>query len=317
MKKSQFPDEQGEDGAFERQEDAFRNFVSRDAQAEFPYAAGRYHLYVCLACPWAHRSLIVRNLLGLEDVLGVSRVDPVRDDRGWAFTGERGTDRDAVNGFAFLSEAYRASDPGFRGRVTVPVLWDRETRQIVNNSEDDICRMFAEVFLPESQTDRPDVPDLFPLDRADEQEAVSDLIYNRIANGVYKAGFSTSQKVYAREATALFKALDEIEARLANGGPYLLGDAMTEADLRLFCVLVRFDAVYFGHFKCNVRRISDYPALTAFLRRLVANPVIRDTIDLNQIKTHYYYTHDDINPHRIIPIGPALDWAAGIPGGDL
>ena len=299
----QFPEEQSADGAFERQEDAFRDWVSADGSTAYPAVAGRYHLYVSLACPWASRTVIVRHVKGLEAVIGLTVVDPIRDERGWAFRDGPGFTTDPVNGFAFLSEAYRASDPKFKGRVTVPVLWDKATRRIVNNSEDDICRMFNDAFGTLGRAE----PDLFPRDISREQEELSAFIYDRVNNGVYEAGFATSQAAYETACRKLFAALDELEARLATRR-YLFGTRIVEADWRLFCTLVRFDAVYHGHFKCNVRRIVDYPNLQGYLLDLYQQPGIAATVNLDHIKRHYYFTHDDINPTRIVPIGPALDF---------
>jgi putative glutathione S-transferase len=298
----QFPKEQSETGEFARQEDAFRNSISDDPDAEHPVASGRYHLYVSFACPWAHRTLIVRALRGLEEAISVTVADPVRDERGWAFRDGANHGRDTVNGFEFLSEAYRATDPGFDGRVTVPVLWDKEKRMIVNNSEDDICRMFNDAFGSVATKSI----DLFPQDIATEQQTLSKFIYDNVNNGVYKAGFATKQSVYEKAARALFDALDQIEERLA-GGRYLFGARMVETDWRLFCTLIRFDPVYHGHFKCNVRRIIDYPNLSGYLRDLYQHPGVRDTVHIDHIKRHYYVTHDEINPTRIVPIGPAQD----------
>lgn len=300
--KAQFPDEQSVDGEFERQEDSFRDRVSHDGSTPYPAARGRYHLYISLACPWANRTLIVRNLKGLASVIGVAVVDPVRDERGWAFREGPAHSKDPVNGFEFLSEAYAATDPAFDGRVTVPVLWDKDTRRIVNNSEDDICRMFNDVFSAVGAS----AVDLFPKDIEEEHAKLSAFIYDRVNNGVYKSGFASSQQAYDRACSALFNALDELEYRLATRR-YLFGSRIVEADWRLFCTLVRFDAVYHGHFKCNVRRIVDYPNLDGYLRDLYQQPGIVETVNLDHIKRHYYITHGDINPTRIVPIGPALD----------
>ncbi len=302
---SEFPDEQGESGEFERQEDAFRNWVSDEDSSAFGLGSGRYHLYVSLACPWAHRTLIVRSLKGLDSVIGVTVVDPIRDEKGWAFREGPGHSKDPVNGFSFLSEAYKASDPDFSGRVTVPVLWDRKTARIVNNSEDDICRMFNGVF---AQLGRGG-PNLFPKHLEAEHGRLCDQIYETINNGVYRAGFATRQEAYSRAATDLFDALDQMEARLGKNR-YLLGDSFVEADWRLFCTLIRFDAVYHGHFKCNLQRILDYPNLSGFLRDLYQHPGIRETVDFDHIKRHYYVTHTAINPTRIVPIGPELNLMA-------
>ncbi|MDQ3622213.1 MAG: glutathione S-transferase family protein [Verrucomicrobiota bacterium] len=299
--KAQYPEEQSEEGEFERQEDAFRDLVSDAGSPPYPAVAGRYHLYVSLACPWASRTLIARNLKGLADAIPVTVVDPVRDERGWAFRDGPGYSKDPVNGFAFLSEAYAATDPGFDGPVTVPVLWDEGTRRILNNSEDDICRMFNDSFRACGNSE----VDLFPKDIEAEHAKLSAFLYDRVNNGVYKAGFASSQQAYEKACRALFSALDELEDRLATRR-YLFGSRTVEADWRLFCTLVRFDAVYHGHFKCNVRRIVDYPNLEGYLRDLYQYPGIAETANFDHIKRHYYITHEEINPTRIVPIGPAL-----------
>lgn len=300
--KAQFPEEQNAEGSFERQEDAFRDFISTDPAAVYPVVADRYHLYISLACPWASRTLIVRDLKGLADTIGVTIADPIRDERGWAFRDGPGYSKDPINRFNFLSEAYAATDPDFDGRVTVPVLWDKVTRRIVNNSEDDICRMFNDAFRALAKSE----VELFPKDIEDEHAKLSTFIHDEVNNGVYKAGFASSQQAYEKACRALFAALDELEARLATRR-YLFGSRIVEADWRLFCTLVRFDAVYHGHFKCNVRRIVDYPNLDGYLRDLYQQPGIAETVNFDHIKRHYYITHDDINPTRIVPIGPALD----------
>jgi len=299
---AQFPEENSDDGEFERQEDAFRHWIRRDGSTPYPPDANRYHLYICLACPWAHRTLIVRHLKQLDSRIGVTAVDPVRDERGWAFRTGQGFSPDPINGFKFLSEAYQASDSNFRGRWTVPVLWDKQTRRIVNNSEDDICRMFNDEFaLPGDRT-----PDLFPAAVSDAQAELSADIYERVNNGVYRAGFATTQIAYEEAVTALFTTLDSLESRLGKTR-YLLGDQPVETDWRLFCTLVRFDAVYHGHFKCNLRRIVDYPNLQGYLQDLYQQPGIADTVNFQHIKAHYYITHTEINPTQIVPLGPILD----------
>jgi glutathionyl-hydroquinone reductase len=301
--KPQFPTEQSESGEFQRQEDAFREWISADGSTPYPAATGRYHLYVSLACPWASRTVIFRMLKGLEDAIGMTIVDPIRDERGWAFRDGPGHSTDPVNGFKFLSEAYAATDPNFDGRVTVPVLWDKETKKIVNNCEDDICRMFNDAFNAVAQNK--DV-DLFPKEIAQEQEKLSDFLYDHVNNGVYKAGFATHQRPYEISCRKLFEALDELEARLSKSR-YLFGNRIVEADWRLFCTLIRFDVVYHGHFKCNLRRIIDYPNLQGYLMDLYQQPGIAETVNFDHIKRHYYMTHAEINPTRIVPIGPALD----------
>lgn len=282
-----------DEGEFVRQEDAFRDSVAPEA--------GRYHLYVSLACPWANRAVIVRKWRNLERIIGLTVVDPVRDEKGWAFRDGPGHDKDPINNFKFLSEAYFATDLKFNGRVTVPVLWDIKTKRIANNSEDDICRMFNDTFRELGNE-----TDLFPKDIEKEHAELSLWIYDYVNNGVYKSGFADKQAVYEKHCRRLFDALDELEKRLANNR-YLFGDRIVEADWRLFCTLIRFDPVYHGHFKCNVHRIIDYPNLQGYLLDLCQQPGIAETVNFDHIKRHYYVTHDDINPTRIVPIGPALD----------
>lgn len=303
MGMSQVPAEESEDGGFERQDDEFRDWVEKHSGAKFPAAAGRYHLYVSLACPWAHRTLIARRLLGLEEVIGVTVAAPVRDGRGWAFRDGEGHSEDPVNGFRFLAEAYRASRTDWSGRATVPVLWDRESGRIVNNSEDDICRMMQGAFAA-FQTRR---VELFPAALSAAQDALSREIYEDVNNGVYRAGFASRQQPYERAVARLFARLDELEDLLAPRR-FLFGEAFAETDWRLFCTLIRFDPVYHGHFKCNVRRIVDYPNLLRFLRDLYHWPGIAETVNFDHIKRHYYVTHEDINPTRIVPVGPDLGY---------
>ena len=300
--KAQFAEEQSNSGEFQRQEDRFREWVSIDGSTPYPAEAGRYHLYVSLACPWASRTIIVRHLQGLENVIGMTVVDPVRDERGWAFRDGPGYSHDPVNGFEFLAQAYRATDPDFDGRVTVPVLWDKGTRRIVNNSEDDICRMFDGAFRGLATR----AVQLFPSDIAAEQAELSEFIYQRVNNGVYRAGFATRQAAYERAAQKLFAALDELEPRLTTSR-YLFSDRIVESDWRLFCTLIRFDVVYYIHFKCSLRRILDYPNLQGYMTDLYQQPGIAETVNFDHIKRHYYMTHDAINPTRLIPIGPILD----------
>jgi putative glutathione S-transferase len=297
---AQFPDEEV-DGAFARQADAFDDWVKADGSTGFPAVAGRYHLYVSLACPWAHRTIIIRALKKLEHAIGMSIVDPLRDDRGWAFTEANGPD--PVNGFIFLSQAYTKTDPAYRGRVTVPVLWDKETRVIVSNNDDHIMRMLETEF--DAFAGSNDV-DFYPEEHRSAIDALNDEIYDAVNNGVYKAGFATDQDVYAEAATAVFNELDRLEARLAEHR-FLFGTTPVETDWRLFVTLIRFDAVYVGHFKCNVRRIVDYPNLWGYLRDLYQYRNVASTVNFDHIKRHYYMTHDEINPTRIVPIGPHLD----------
>jgi putative glutathione S-transferase len=308
---SHLPSEQTAGGEFQRQEDAFRDWISDDGSTPYPATANRYHLYVSLACPWASRTLIFRKLKGLEQAVGMTVVDPIRNDKGWAFrdpTGKTLPDAqfqstDPVNGFHFLSEAYRATDPGYNARVTVPVLWDKETKKIVNNCEDDICRMFNNVFNAIAQNKD---ADFFPKEIEAEHNRLNAFVHDNINNGVYRAGFATRQRAYEVSCRRLFDALDEMENRLA-GSRYLFGNRVVEADWRLFCTLVRFDVVYYIHFKCSVRRIVDYPNLLGYLMDLYQLPGISETVNFDHIKRHYYMTHEEINPTRIVPIGPVLD----------
>lgn len=299
---AQFPSEQTSEGAFKRQEDAFQGWISADGRKGLPAEPGRYHLYVSWACPWAHRTIIARQLLGLQDAIGMTAVDPIRDDRGWAFRDGDGFSRDPINGFDFLSQAYRANDPDFQGRYTVPVLWDKQTRRIVSNSDDDIMRMFETEFIGLAKTPL----DLYPAAHRTKIDSLNDWLYEEVNNGVYRAGFATTQEAYEVAVTRLFRALDELDARLA-ARRYLVAAEPVESDWRLFVTLVRFDAVYVGHFKCNLRRIADYPHLSGYLRDLYQVPGVAETVCIDQIKRHYYYTHDDINPTRIVPLGPILD----------
>jgi putative glutathione S-transferase len=309
--KAQFPREQTESGEFHRQEDAFREWISSDESTPYPATVGRYHLYVSLACPWASRTVIFRKLKGLEDAIGMTIVDPIRDEEGWAFRDPSGKipldapfeSTDPVNGFNYLSQAYKATDPNFDQRVTVPALWDKETKRIVNNCEDDICLMFNDVF---NHFARHQDVDLFPKEIEAEHAKLSDFLYDNINNGVYKAGFATRQRPYEISCRKLFEALDQLEDRLSNSR-FLFDNRIVEADWRLFCTLVRFDVVYHGHFKCNLRRIVDYPNLQAYLMDLYQQPGIAETVNFDHIKRHYYMTQTQINPTRIVPLGPIVD----------
>jgi putative glutathione S-transferase len=296
---AQFPDESVE-GAFVRQGDAFRDWVRADGSTAYAPEFGRYHLYVSLACPWAHRTIIVRALKGLEDAIGMSVVDPVRDELGWAFRQvDEATTGDPVNGFDYLAQAYQLMDPHYHGRVTVPVLWDTQTKRIVSNSDDDIMRMFETEF---DALARHDV-DLYPHAHRTAIDELNDEIYETVNNGVYRAGFAATQEAYEPPAYRLFEQLDALDARLANRR-YLFGAAPVETDWRLFVTLIRFDPVYHGHFKCNLRRIVDYPNLSGYLRDLYQIRGVAPTVNFDHIKRHYYVTHDEINPTRIVPIGP-------------
>lgn len=301
-RRAQFGAETDDDGRFVRQDSRFRDAVTADGSSGFRAEPGRYHLYVSLACPWAHRTIIVRRLKGLEDVISMSVVDPVRDERGWAFREGPGHGADPVNGFAFLSEAYRVSDPEFSGRVTVPVLWDRQTGRIVSNESAEILRMLNSAFDAWGDAGL----DLYPEDLREEIDEVNDGVYRDVNNGVYRAGFAVTQEAYEEAFDALFAALEGLDRRLADRR-YLMGERITEADWRLFTTLIRFDAVYVGHFKCNLRRIADFPSLWPYLRDLYQVPGVAETVDFDHIKRHYYVTHDSINPTGIVPKGPALD----------
>jgi len=303
--KAQFPDEQSAEGRFVRQGDAFREWVTADGQAGFPAQPRRYHLYVSLACPWAHRTIIVRRLKGLESVIGMTVVDPIRDERGWAFRDGLAHSKDPVNGFTFLSEAYLATDPSYEGRVTVPVLWDKQTGRIVNNSDDDLLRILNTEFNSFAKSDL----DLYPAEHRVAIDRLNELIYENVNDGVYRAGFATAQSAYEQAAYSLFETLDQLDGMLSDRR-YLFGDLPLETDWRLFVTLIRFDAVYHGHFKCNIRRIADYPNLYGYLRDLYQIDGVSETVNFDHIKRHYYFTHDDINPTRIVPVGPAQNLSA-------
>jgi len=288
------------DGRFVRQPNRFTGRIGTD---EFPAEAGRYQLYASLACPWAHRALIVRGLLGLEDTLGVTIVDPIRDERGWRFTLSP-DDRDPVTGVRFLAELYTASDPSYEGRHTVPCVWDTETKRLVTNDYPDITLMLESAF---TKFQRPGAPDLYPQELRAEIDELNDEVFHNVNNGVYKAGMATTQEAYEEPFDALFATLDRLEARL-EGHDFLVGDRLTEADVRLYPTLARFDAVYYSHFKCNLRRIVDYPNLWAYARRLYAIPAFGQSTDFDHIKRHYYITHPHLNPSGVVPKGPAISW---------
>jgi putative glutathione S-transferase len=294
---------EGADGTFRRQASWFRNWVSADGSTPYPAERGRYHLYVSWACPWAHRTIIGRYLKHLESVIGMSVLDPIRDGRGWAFTG--GEFVDAVNGSAFLSEKYLATDPEFDGRLTVPVLWDTQTQKIVSNESGDILRMLSSGFgeLAENTVD------LYPAPHRAEIDTLNDLIHDTVNDAVYKAGFTTRQDVYEREVRALFVTLDELDARLETRR-FLFGDAPVETDWRLFTTLLRFDAVYYIHFKVCLRRVVDYPNLWPYVRDLYQQPGIAETVRFSQIRAHYYCTHPMVNPSRIVALRPDTDFDA-------
>jgi glutathionyl-hydroquinone reductase len=292
------------DGAFVRQQSRFRDWVTADGSSGFAPEAGRYHLYVSRACPWAHRTIIGRRLTGLEDAISISFVDPIRDQRGWAFT-VPGRYEDPVNAFALLAEAYLASDPAFGDRVTVPVLWDKQRRTIVNNESAEILRMLSTVFAPLATNPI----ELYPAALAAEIDELNDHIYESVNNGVYRAGFSTSQSVYESAVRELFAVLDELDARLASSR-FLFGRRPLETDWRLFTTLIRFDAVYQIHFKCSLRKLAEYQNLWPYLRDLYQWPGIAETVCFDEIRAHYYRTHSRLNPHHIVAVMPALDFEA-------
>lgn len=300
MSDAPFPKEQDEKGAFVRQTSAFRDRVTADGSSGFKAEAGRYHLYVCYACPWASRAIIWRSLKGLEDAITMTPVDPIRDEKGWRFFED---DPDPVNGFTYLSEAYEKTRPGFDDRVTVPVLWDKQEGRIVNNESSEIVRMLNSEF--NEVANNPEL-DLYPEDLRGEIDRLNERIYDAVNNGVYRCGFATTQEAYEDAFVTLFEALDELDDLLANRR-FLTGPTITEADWRLFVTLIRFDPVYVGHFKCNQRRIADYENLGPYLRELYQQPGIDSTVNLDHIKRHYYMTHPTVNPTRIVPVGPELD----------
>ncbi|MCW2955972.1 MAG: glutathione-dependent reductase [Thermoleophilia bacterium] len=308
MAKAQFGREMGKDGSWKRQKSAFRDWVRADGSTPFTPEPGRYHLYVCAACPWAHRSMIVRRLKGLEYVIDMTIVDPIRDEKGWRFGHDDATtgERDPLHGWTYLSEAYAVSDPSFDGRVTVPTLWDTKLGRIVNNESSDVIRMLNSEF--DAVATNSDL-DLYPEELRDEIDAINAWVYETINNGVYRCGFAVTQEAYEAAFDDLFASLDRVEGILGERR-YLTGDRITEADWRLFTTLVRFDAVYVGHYKCNLRRLVDYPNTWAYARELYAVPGVEETTDFDHIKRHYYVTHDQINPTRIVPKGPTVDWHA-------
>jgi glutathionyl-hydroquinone reductase len=287
------------DGSFRRQVSSFRAFVA-DEGGDFPVQAGRYHLYVARACPWAHRTLIGRELMGLQDAISVSFLDPIRDERGWRFSGGY---VDPVNAFRHLSEAYLRSDPDYAARVTVPVLWDRHAATIVNNESADILRMLSTAFAP--LADHP--VELVPERLRGEIEALNQLIYENVNNAVYKAGFATAQRVYEREVLSLFQTLDELDLRLADRR-FLFGPEPLETDWRLFTTLVRFDAVYQIHFKCSIRKLDEYEYLWPYARDLYQWPGVAETVDFDEIRAHYYRTHPMINPSGLVAMAPAASF---------
>jgi len=291
-------------GRFVRKQSQFRNWITKDGSAGpsgeggFEAEPGRYHLYISNACPWAHRTLIFRKLKGLEDMIGLSVVDPLMLEHGWTLSQGSGP----VKGADFLYQVYTAADPDYSGRVTVPVLWDRKQNTMVSNESSEIIRMFNSAF-----DDVGAMPgDYYPEELRAEIDAVNDRVYTHVNNGVYKAGFATTQEAYEEAFAALFGTLDELEIRLSKNR-YLLGARVTEADWRLFTTLLRFDPVYVGHFKCNRNRISDYPHMSGYLRELYQVSGVAETVNMDHIKTHYYTSHINLNPTGVVPMGPELD----------
>lgn len=291
-----------ENGRFVRQDSIFRNWIRADGTTDFLPEAGRYHLYVAHACPWAHRTLIFRALKKLEDIISVSYVQPHMGDDGWTFADDDTATTDTVYGKKFLYEIYTLAKPDYTGRVTVPTLWDKQSRTVVNNESSEIIRMFNSEF--QAFTD--DETDYYPEALQSGIDSINAVVYDTVNNGVYKTGFAQSQEAYEESFTALFKSLDMLEQRLASQR-YLAGDTLTEADWRLFTTLVRFDPVYHYHFKCNLRKIRDYPNLSGYLRELYQYPGIAATFNLELTKQHYYQSHKNINPTGIVPLGPELN----------
>ena len=301
--RDQHPDRSKTGGRFIRPDTQFRDRI--EAGGRFAPEAGRYHLYISLACPWAHRTQIFRALKGLAPLIGLSVVDPITSAQGWAFSDGPDCIPDTVGGAAYLHELYIRAEPAYSGRVTVPVLWDKAENTIVNNESAEIIRLFNSAFDTLTGNDQ----DFYPQALRDEIDAINEEIYTAVNNGVYRCGFATSQEAYEEAFTALFACLDRLEERL-SGQRYLCGARQTEADWRLFTTLLRFDPVYVGHFKCNLKRLADYPNLSNYLRDLFQTPGIAETCNMAHIKSHYYQSHTSINPNQIVPKGPEIDNAA-------
>lgn len=305
----QWYDTKSTGGKFVRSQAQFRNWITADGSAGptgkegFKAESGRYHLYISLACPWASRTLIMRKLKGLEEHISLSIVNPYMLEHGWTFEDYPGVISDSLFNSQYMYQVYLKADPNYSGRVTVPVLWDKETKTIVSNESSDIIRMFNTAFNDiTGNTD-----DYYPENLRTEIDHINEFVYDKVNNGVYKTGFATKQSVYEKELQNLFSGLDQLENRLASQN-WLVGNSMTEADIRLFTTLVRFDPVYFGHFKCNLKRLVDYPNLWEYTKRIYNLPGIAETVDFDHIKTHYYGSHKTINPNGIIPTGPEIDW---------
>ena len=301
--KDQWYDTKSSGGKFIRSEAQFRNRVTADGSSGFKAEPGRYHLYVSYACPWAHRTLIYRKLKGLEEHISVSVVNPLMLEHGWTFEPADGVIADPIHGARYMHQIYTTAKSDYSGRVTVPVLWDTETGTIVNNESSEIIRMFDWQFDDVGATG----PRFCPPGLESDIDDINSFVYDAINNGVYKSGFATTQEAYEEAVTALFAALDQIELRL-TGNRYLVGDTLTEADWRLFTTLLRFDPVYVGHFKCNIKRIADYPNLWAYTRELYQVPGVAETVHMDHIKDHYYRSHGSINPTGVVPAGPEIDF---------
>ena len=297
-------DTEAANGQFIRKVSQFRSWVTQDGapgpsgNGGFKAQPGRYHLYLSLACPWAHRTLIFRKLKGLEDIISISIVHYLMGSKGWTFDEAEGTIPDINGKSKYLYEVYLKSSSDYSGRVTVPVLWDKETNQIVSNESSEIIRMFNNAFNDVGAVEG----DYYPFDLREKIDDLNEKIYSAVNNGVYKAGFATSQTAYEEAVIPLFKTLDELETML-EGRRFLVSDQITEADWRLFTTLIRFDPVYFGHFKCNIKRIADYKNLSRYLRELYEIPGVKETVNLDHIKKHYYMSHEKINPSRVVPLG--------------
>jgi putative glutathione S-transferase len=289
-------------GKFQRQASQFRSDISSEDGAEFAPESGRYHLYVSLACPWAHRALIFRKLKGLEKHIDISVVSPDMLDKGWEFDSYPGATGDALYGFDFAHQLYTKAKSDITTRVTVPILWDKKTETIVNNESAEIIRIFNDRF--NSLTGNND--DYYPEALRQEIDTINDMVYHNVNNGVYKSGFATTQEAYEEAVVALFNALDVLEERLSSQR-YLVGDVITEADWRLFTTLIRFDPVYHGHFKCNLKQIADYPNIFGYMKELYQVEGIAETVNFDHIKRHYYYSHTMINPTQVVPLGPKQD----------
>lgn len=297
-------DTKADKGRFIRKDSVFRSWVTADGAGGFKAEAGRYHLYVSLACPWAHRTLIFRAIKGLEDMISVSVVHPYMAEHGWTFAAGDGVVADNINEAEYLHQVYVAAKADYTGRVTVPILWDKKTRTIVSNESSEIIRMFNSAFDDIGALDG----DYYPVELRAEIEDLNSRIYSSINNGVYKAGFATTQEAYEEAVVPLFESLDWLEEILSRCR-YLAGSQITEADWRLFTTIVRFDAVYVGHFKCNLKTIADYPNLSGYVRDMYQQPGVAGTVNMAHIKQHYYTSHHMINPTSVVPMGPEIDFS--------